>query len=371
MRVIESASLAAGGGVGMLLGDLGADVIKVESPDGGDVIRHFGQLAPGFSPAFLQLHRNKRSVTADLRTASGRQFFAALIASADVLIDGNRIGLLDRWGFSRDNLTQLNSRLVICEVNGFGSTGPYSPIPVHGLMMNALIGSPPHPNSQPKPKPNAAGALSAATTATAYIAAALYHRETTGRGTTLDVSGADALLQRDCLLASYQLNADRLTDPAAVTALFDGYLGPRYRCYETLDGREIAFTAIESSSWQRFCALTGHTELFSETSENRVIRALSLLFRAHNVEYWTHLATAHRLPIGPSYPQLIEAVADPHLQQRNAIVYSEHPAAGSYACIGATPLVDGRPFEIYRPAPALGEHNAEVRAELRLPESET
>lgn len=365
VRVIESASMASGGGVGMLLADLGADVIKVENPHGGDLIRYFGQLAPGFSPAFLQLHRNKRGVTADLRSDDGRAFFAALLASADVLIDGNAIGTLAKCGFGRERIAELNPNLILCEVNGFGSTGPYASIPVHGLMMQALIGDPPvEVPGAPKPKPSADGALAAANSAAMHIAAALYRRSVTGQGAVIDVSGADALLLAELVLASYELNQDRLADPSAIDQMLGGYLGPRYRLYDAADG-QIAFTVMEPAIWQRFCAAVDRPDLVAtQAADDELTAQLAAVFAARTVAEWVDIARQHRISIGPVHTSMAEVAADPHIEARGVLIASEHPVAGTFVGVGTPAIVDDERFEITRPAPALGEHNEELRAEL-------
>ncbi|MCL2534144.1 MAG: CoA transferase, partial [Nocardiaceae bacterium] len=143
VRVVESASLLTGATVGMLLADLGADVVKVEPPH-GDLIRWvLGQVTPGYSPAHLQLNRNKRSVTLDMRSQEGADLFRRLIEGAEVLVDGNAPGTLAKLGLSDQALAQLNPGLVHCSVSGYGVNGPYSAIPTHGLMMSALVGANP------------------------------------------------------------------------------------------------------------------------------------------------------------------------------------------------------------------------------------
>src|SRR5215208_523283 len=142
VRVVESAVLLNGDTVGMLLGDLGADVIKVESPPGGDYLRYFlGQIVPGVSVAHAQVNRNKRSVLLDLTADIDRDTFWRLIDTADIFVDGNRPGVCERLGIGHDAMRERKPSIVYVQHTGFGAQGPYSSIPTHGMLMNALVGA--------------------------------------------------------------------------------------------------------------------------------------------------------------------------------------------------------------------------------------
>src|SRR3954453_21191401 len=142
VRVVESAVLLNGDTVGMLLGDLGADVVKVEAPPLGDYLRYFlGQIAPGVSVPHAQVNKNKRSVTLDLRTATGLDAFWRLIDTAEVFVDGNRPGVCDKLGIGPAAMLARRPSMVYLQHTGFGASGPYSPIPTHGMLMNALVGA--------------------------------------------------------------------------------------------------------------------------------------------------------------------------------------------------------------------------------------
>src|SRR3954470_14734240 len=139
VRVLESATLFTGDHVGTLLGDLGADVIKIESPFQGDYLRDFlGQITPHHSPAHVQVNKNKRSVTLDLRTDEGKEIFWRLLETADVFLDGNAGDALDRLGVGYAEQRKRKPDIVFCQVSGFGHGGPYGRVPTHGQMMNAL-----------------------------------------------------------------------------------------------------------------------------------------------------------------------------------------------------------------------------------------
>lgn len=142
VRVVESAVLLNGDTVGMLLGDLGADVIKVESPPAGDYLRYFlGQIVPGVSVPHAQVNRNKRSVLLDLTEDADRDTFWRLIDTADIFVDGNRPGVCNKLGVGPDAMRARKPSLVYVQHTGFGATGPYARIPTHGMLMNALVGA--------------------------------------------------------------------------------------------------------------------------------------------------------------------------------------------------------------------------------------
>src|SRR3954447_23161162 len=144
VRVLESAQLFNGDTLGVLLADLGADVIKVESPFRGDYLRDFlGQVQPHYSPAHLQVNKNKRSLALDLRGERGREIFFRLLQTADVFVDGNASNALDKLGIGYEQQRAVKPDIVYCQYSGFGSTGPYAPIPTHGQMMNAAGGAVP------------------------------------------------------------------------------------------------------------------------------------------------------------------------------------------------------------------------------------
>ena len=144
VRVLESAQLFNGDTLGAVLGDLGADVIKIESPFRGDYLRDFlGQVTPHNSPAHLQINKNKRSVALDLRKGRGREVFWRLLATADVFVDGNSADAMDKLGVGYTAQRERRPEIVYCQYTGYGATGPYSTIPTHGQMMNAAAGATP------------------------------------------------------------------------------------------------------------------------------------------------------------------------------------------------------------------------------------
>ncbi|WFR71645.1 CoA transferase [Prescottella defluvii] len=326
VRVVESASLLTGATVGMLLADLGADVVKVEPPH-GDLIRWaLGQVTPGYSPAHLQLNRNKRSVTLDMRAAEGLALFRRLIEGAAVLVDGNAPGTLAKLGLSDRELTQLNPGLVHCSVSGYGASGPYAAIPTHGLMMSALVGANPTtvtPDGGLLPAEyegasisgrGGDAAIAAGSAAAMQICAALVRRERRGVGCRIDVSGADALLAQSMIPVVYRANLDRIADTTTLPMISDGTSGPRYRLYATADRRAVAFTALEPKFWARFCRAVGREDLLDARPDDTSLEhPLTEIFATRTQQQWTDLAIAGGLAIGPVRSTLGEIADDEHL----------------------------------------------------------
>ena len=370
VRVVESASLLTGATVGMLLADLGADVVKVEPPH-GDLIRWvLGQVTPGYSPAHLQLNRNKRSVTLDMRSQEGADLFRRLIEGAEVLVDGNAPGTLAKLGLSDQALAQLNPGLVHCSVSGYGVNGPYSAIPTHGLMMSALVGANPTtvtPDGGLEPAEcegasisgrGGDAAIAAGSAAAMQICAALVRRERRGIGCRIDVSGADALLAQSMIPVVYHANRDRIADTTTLPMLSDGTSGPRYGLYATADRRAVAFTALEPKFWARFCRAVGREDLLDARPDDATLeQPLAEVFATRTQQQWLDLAIAIGLAIGPVRSTLDEIAGDEHLRHRGIFVESEHPVAGSFTYVGLPGLIDDAPLCVRLPAPGLGEHN--------------
>lgn len=388
VRVVESASLLNGDTLGMLLGDLGADVVKVESPGRGDYLRDFmGQVTPHNSPAHLQVNRNKRSVAVDVRTEAGRGVFWRLLDSADVFVDGNAGGAMDRLSLGFEAQRERKPSIIYASVTGFGLLGPYGAIPTHGMLMTALAGANPvvlgaDGFMHPVPPSGLGGTemggeatTAAAVHAALQVTAALFARERTGRGSHIDVAGSDAVIAQALTSVVYQLNDHRLTERDSLPTIDGGvWKGAKYQFYETRDGRMVILAAIEHKFWTNFCNAIGRPELIASKEsaggvdfggDDSALRdELIGVFAARDQDEWVELAVRHRFPLGPAPRTLVEMAADPHIAARSIIVDGEHPDAGPFTYVGSPAVVNGANFRVRRPAPALGQHTSEVLREL-------
>lgn len=387
VRVVESAVLLNGDTVGMLLGDLGADVIKVESPPAGDYLRYFlGQIVPGVSVAHAQVNRNKRSVLLDLTADDDRETFWRLIDTADMFVDGNRPGVCDKLGVGPDAMRARKPSLVYVQHTGFGATGPYAPIPTHGMLMNALVGA--HAVQHGEDgllergsfeddganlggEATSVGALHAALQAVA----ALVRARETGVGAYIDVAGSDAAAMTAWLPIVLQRNAERITDRSGMAARSDGEMtGSRYQFYETSDGKVVLFGCIEQRFWDKWAAAAGRDDLIgrrADTTNDAVDwgddaerRLVAEVIATKTLDEWLGLAAEHGFALGAAHQSVGEVAADPHVAGRNVFVEGQHPVAGPISYVGSAAIVDGEPFTVRRHAPAPGEHTDEILAEL-------
>jgi len=387
VRVVESAVLLNGDTVGMLLGDLGADVIKVEAPPAGDYLRYFlGQIVPGVSVAHAQVNRNKRSVLLDLSADADREKFWRLIDTADIFIDGNRPGVCDRLGVGPDEMRRRKPSIVYVQHTGFGADGPYANIPTHGMLMNALVGAHAvergddgllHRGTFDDDGANLGGEATSVggLQAALHAVAALVRARETGRGAYIDVAGSDATAMTAWLPMVLQRNATRITDRSGMAARSDGELtGSRYQFYETADKRVVLFGCIEQRFWDKWAVAAGRTDLVGRQadSSNAAVdwgddaerRLVADVIATKTLDEWLQLAAEHGFALGAAHQSIDEVAADPHVMRRNVFVEGTHPVAGPISYIGSAAIVDGEPFAVRRHAPAPGEHTDEIVGEL-------
>lgn len=398
IRVLESAQLFNGDAVGSVLADLGADVIKVESPSRGDYLRDFlGQVTPHNSPAHLQINKNKRSIALDLRREQGREVFWKLLATADVFVDGNVADAMDKLGVGYQAQRARRPEIVYCQYTGYGATGPYATIPTHGQMMNAAAGATlvemgddglVRPYRGPQPfngiasggEGTAAGAIFAAL----HVAAALVARQHSGEGCYIDVAGSEAVISSAWIAATYELNDERITDRRSLPAPVDpdGTSSAKYQFYRTSDGKFVLFCCIEPKFWENFCRLSSREDLISEADsspvdfavtadpDQRLRREIQKIIETRTQAEWIRLAAEYDLAIGPAL-QRNELRSDPQLAARGVFIDVQHPDAGPFTHLTLPALVNGtRSTEIRRHAPALGEQTDAILAEIGLSERE-
>jgi crotonobetainyl-CoA:carnitine CoA-transferase CaiB-like acyl-CoA transferase len=381
VRVIESAMLFTGDHLGTLLGDLGADVIKVERPPAGDYIRDFlGQIRPRYSPAHLQVNKNKRSVWLDLRLPNALQVFWRLLVTADVFIDGAAGNATTSLGIGYEEQRRRKPDIIYCQVSGYGA-GPYAGVPTHGAMMNALAGSRPQVVEEGLCRPDPDAQADICSTALGgegafMVAAALQHRARTGEGCAIDVSASDAVIASAWVGATYGLNWDRMTDTSSVPPAASQ---AKYAHYQTSDGKLILFCGIEHKFWANFCRATGREDLVQVTvttgpvdfaADEQLRRTLAAVFRTRTQAEWVEMAMQHDIAMGPAYNTVAEVSADAHTRQREIFHPGVHPVAGEFTYIGQPAIVRGQPYEVHRHAPSVGEHTCEVLSEVGYTELE-
>jgi crotonobetainyl-CoA:carnitine CoA-transferase CaiB-like acyl-CoA transferase len=367
--VVDLTRVLAGPYCTMMLGDLGADVIKIEEPRLGDDTRAWGPpFAPGGESAyFLSANRNKRSLTLNLKTADGKEILRRLIARGDVLVENFRTGTLESWGLDYASLQSIRPGLIVCSITGYGQTGPYRERPGYDFIVQAMGGfmSLTGPEAgEPYRAGIAISDLGAGMFAASAILAALFARERTGEGQRIDIS----LLDTQVALLSY----------VASNYLISGQLPRRYgnghpnlvpyQSFQASDGY-FAFAAGNDSQWKRFCARVGKAEwaddpLFATNRarvENRdaVVEQLKDLFRTRPVQAWMELCESIGIPSAP-INRMDGVFADPQVAARGMRTEVDHPTAGRVPMIGSPLCIPTSPTHVFRAPPTLGQHTQDV-----------
>lgn len=356
----------------MLLADLGADVIKVESPD-GDPTRAIGTIRDGLSWYFAAFNRNKRSIVLDLKREKDKHVLARLIERADVLVENFRPGVLDAMGFPPHRLTALNPRLITCSINGFGSIGPYRDRPAFDFIAQALSGFMATNGEEGGPPVRTAAPISdlaAGLYAALGILAALRARERTGRGQRVEATMLGSMLS----LLGYLAPEYFATGRAPVRTGNDHPILAPYGLFRTAD-RPIAIAPANEAIVRKFFATLGLSELLADpryaTNAERVKRRSELRARIEAVlvrapaAQWIERLNAAGVPCAPVH-ELAEAFADPQVEALEMVLDVAHPGHGTVRMTGFPLRLEGTPYAIRRPAPELGEHTAEVLAELGI-----
>jgi crotonobetainyl-CoA:carnitine CoA-transferase CaiB-like acyl-CoA transferase len=382
VKVVEAAVLLVGDYLGMLLGDEGADVIKLEQPGIGDYLRKIlGQFAPDNSPMHVMVNRNKRSLTLDPRSAEGADVFRRLIEQTDVFVTGHVGDVPAKLGMDYDSLRAIKPDIVYCQATGFGAEGPYATIPTHGAMMEKLGGSPTlvlgHEGRVVEVEEGlpASGVILGPLFGAYAIAAALVKRDRTGEGSYIDISCSDAVVASAWPKATGLLNEDKLQPSDDVATFPKGGLpcAAKYTYYQTSDEKYVLFCCIEKKFWDNFCVAAGRPDLCGWHSNLTVVDygeddfelmdELQRLFHTKTQAEWIEMFKTEDIPAGPALT-IAEARDDPHLQAREIIVNERHPVIGDLRVIGNPIRVRGETFDVERHAPRLAEHTDEILAEL-------
>ena len=372
-RVIELGQLIAGPFAGQLLGDLGAEVIKIELPGDGDPLRQWGQLTPdGESLWWSVIGRNKKSVALDVRSDAGRLAILRLVALSDVVIENFRPGTLEKWGLSYDILKQANPGIVLVRVSGFGQTGPYADRAGFGAIgeamggLRAVVGDPDRP-------PVRAGiaigdAMSGALGALGAVAA-LLERRNSGQGQVLDVALYESVLTvMESLVTEYDV-AGRIRPRTGAT--LPG-VAPS-NVYPTRDGPDVLIAGNQDSVFRRLAAAMGVAELADDPRyATHVARGERQQELDELVSAWTSSLTSNEIltvlaeagvPAGSIY-RAPEMLADPHFSAREAIIDVPHPTLGSIKMQNVAPRASRTPGRVNWPGPALGAHTDEIMGDL-------
>jgi crotonobetainyl-CoA:carnitine CoA-transferase CaiB-like acyl-CoA transferase len=369
VRVIDQGTFITGPAAGMLLGDLGADVVKVEQPKTGDPFRAFnGGL---YSPHYQACNRNKRSIELDIKSAADREVFDALVAGADVYIQNFRPGVAEKLGAGEARLRALNPRLVYCSISGFGTTGPAANRPAYDTVAQAaggFLGLLVNPENPRVVGPAIADSLTGFYAAYGVLGA-LVERGRTGKGRTVEVSMLEAMAH---------FNIDAFTHFFQVDEVMGPYSRPRVSQSYVLECADGKWIALHMSSpekfWQGLARVIEQPELFADArfatreariaNQEAIIAVLATHFRRRSRSDWCARLEHEDVPHAPMY-DASEALDDPQAKHLQLTTSAEHPVMGLFRTVRSPVSFDGERALEVRPPPTLGEHNDEIRAELK------
>jgi CoA:oxalate CoA-transferase len=370
VKVLDLTRVLSGPFCTALLGDMGADVVKVEAPE-GDSVRGQGAIKDGLSWYFAQFNRNKRSIRLDLRKPEAKAILARLIERSDVLVENFRPGVLARMGFGDDRLKALRPSLVVCSINGFGSTGPYKDRPAFDFIAQAMSGFM-SVNGGPDDPPMRSGLpisdLVAGLYAALSIAAAVPHARATGQGQRAEVSLTNGMVS----LLSYIATNYFATGTAPARSGNDHPIAAPYGLFPTRDG-QIALAPADDAFFRRLADALQEPGLKTDplyatqsarvANRARISAIVGGKLAANTTAYWVETLNKAGVPCGP-VNSVAEVFADPHIMAQDMVMEVDHPGHGIVRMLGFPIKLSETPCRLRRTAPELGEHSDDILAEL-------
>lgn len=373
LRVIDFTQYVAGPYCAMILGDLGAQVIKVERPGIGDVYRKQGpHFIHGESVSFLSMNRNKRSLTVNLKAPQAQEIMARLLPSMDVLVENNTPGTMSRLGLGYDQVSQINPRLVYASLSAYGQTGPMSSEGGYDLVLQGLTGllsMTGEPGGRPAKTPIAALDLGAGMFTALGIVSALLVRERTGKGQWIDCAMLDCAVS---WLGMHLLDYKATGELPAPMGSASQFFAP-YQAFRTRDGYIVIVGTGGTDAWQRLCSVLGAEYLVDdarfETNAGRVknlpalVEELEKALTQHDSAYWLERLQAAGVICGPlnSLDGLFEHA---QVRHREMIQDVPHPVAGNVPLPGVPVKLSDTPGSITAPPPQLGQDTEAILASV-------
>ena len=378
VRVLELAQIMAGPTCGMLLADMGADVIKVEKLPGGDDSRGYREpRVNGVSAPFMMLNRNKRGIALDLKQAAGREILLRMVGDADVLTENYRRGALEKLGLGYDVLARHNPGLIYCAVSGYGRDGPWADKGGFDLIAQGFAGLMAitgEPGGPPVKTGNSVADINAGILAAVGILAAFVHKLKTGAGQIVDTSLMEAALQQTYWHAAAYFATGTSPGPTGSAHL----LTAPYQAFRTRDGW-INIGGANQANWERIADALGHREWREDprfaTNSARMTNLPTLCTLMNEVlsqrttAEWLAVLDAAGVPAGPVHA-VGEALEHPQTRARNMVVELTHPQAGPTHALGCPIHFSATPTQVDLPAPLLGEHTRDVLREFGYTDEE-
>jgi crotonobetainyl-CoA:carnitine CoA-transferase CaiB-like acyl-CoA transferase len=371
MRVLELAQIMAGPTCGMMLADMGADVVKVEKLPGGDDARAYREpRVNGVSAPFMILNRNKRGIALNLKTEQGRQILLRMVRDADVLTENYRRGTLEKLGLGYDTLSAVNPGLIYCAVSGYGRDGPMGDKPGFDLIaqgFSGLMSVTGEPGRPPAKTGNSIADINAGVLAVAGITAAYVHKLKTGEGQVVDTSLIEAAIQQTYWQAAIWFATGESPGPTGSAHL----LTAPYQAFQASDGW-VNIGGANQANWERIALALGHPEWLddpryasnSARMENMqaLVAAMNDVVATRTKAEWIAVFDAAGVPVGP-VNTVGEALSHEQTLARGMVVDLVHPQAGPTKALGCPIHFSKTPTRIDRPAPMLGEHSRELLRE--------
>ncbi len=371
LRVLELAQIMSGPTCGLLLADMGADVIKVEKLPGGDDSRGYKDpQVNGVSAPFMIMNRNKRGIAVNLKHEKGREVLLRMVQDADVLLENFRGGTLDKLGLGYEVLSKVNPDLIYCAISGYGRTGPYAGKGGFDLIAQGFAGLMSvtgEPGRPPAKNGNAVSDMNAGILGALGILAAYIHKLKTGQGQIVDTSLSDAALQQTYWHAAIWFATRKSAEPTGSAHV----LTAPYQAFEARDGW-INIGGANQANWERIADVLGHPEWrtdprFCANSDRMVHRealvdCMNTVLRTRDRVEWQAAFDAAGVPAGPVHT-IGEALTHPQTLARGMVVDLQHPQAGATKAIGCPVHFSATPTQITRPAPLLGQHTRELLLE--------
>jgi crotonobetainyl-CoA:carnitine CoA-transferase CaiB-like acyl-CoA transferase len=375
--VADFTQLVQGPWATQMLGDMGADIVKIEPPK-GDWLRSYayGNIYPkGESISFLSFNRNKRSIVIDLKTPKGIEIAKRIIAKADIVIENFRPGVMDRLGIGYDRLKEVNPGIIFCSSSGYGTDGPYVSRPGQDLLAQSLAGGAFLNGIKGNmPVITAVGQADLLTSLfiVQSILAALHYKDKTGMGQRIDACLLNSVISFHIQEVTAFLSKGEIPERSE-SGIPNPWLGAPYGLYDTKDG----YVAIGMNSVQKLAKITGLLKYDDEKyASNNIIDGRDIIrnnfnevFKNKTTEEWLRILMAEDIWCSEvnSFREMVE---DPQVQHNNMIIEYDHPTVGRVATTGFTVKFSETPQAVYRPAPLLGQHTSEILKELCYDEKE-
>ncbi|UJL47290.1 CoA transferase [Virgibacillus sp. NKC19-16] len=368
IRVLDLSRVLAGPYCTMILGDLGAEVIKVEAPGGSDETRKWGPpFQKDVSAYYLSANRNKKSITVDLKSDEGIEVIKSLVQESDVIINNFKSGTMKRFGLDYETLTELNPGIVYCSITGFGETGPHKDMPGYDFIIQAMSGLMSITGDEESGPQKLGVAITDVLTglyACIGIQGALLERTLSGKGQKLDLSLYDSAVSSLVNVGSNYLMSGKVP-----TALGNHHANiVPYQTFRALDG-EMVIAVGNDNQFARLCTILEKPQLSTDerfqTNPDRVqhrealVPLLQEVFLTNTTAFWQKKCQENKIPCGPIHT-IKDVANDPQLQARNMFIEYHHPTAGAIKMIGSPLKLSRTPVTVRHHPPDAGEHNEDI-----------